>query len=314
MSHAEPIAWLNGNVIPFRDACLPVFDLGIVQGATITERLRTFRHTPYLVEQHLQRLQSSAFKILLTSPLLDELDQAIDQVARHNCSLIDERHDLSIVIFATAGQAIGDTNGMLAESKPTVCVYSAPLPLASYSSAYHAGVPLLTPTIRQIAASCIDPEIKMRSRLHWYLADQQVRQRNPKAQAILLNDNGELTETSSGNLFLVRDGQLLTTKRGATLAGISQQFVLQLAQENAISIERRTLLPDDLLRADEAFLTSSTYCIVPVASYESTALPSVPGPLTTQLQRMWFEQVGMDFVAQAKQAEQDQTLRSPQGS
>lgn len=299
MSETDPIAWLNGEFIPFRDARLPVFDLGIVQAATITERLRTFRHIPYLVEEHLQRLRQSASKIGLVSPLLEHLDEVIQEVARNNSSLIDEHSELSIVIFATAGQALGDANGLVSESKPTICVYSAPLPLARYAAGYQSGVALLTPDIRQISLKSIDPEIKMRSRLHWYLADQQVRKRDPESQALLLNDQGHLTETSSGNLFLVKDGELITTEPGTTLAGISQQIVIQIAEQSGIAVQRRSLVPNDLHTADEAFLTSSTYCIMPVASYEGTSLPAVPGPLTTRLQQLWSESIGVDFVVQA---------------
>lgn len=299
MTSTDPIAWLNGDFIPFRDARLPVFDLGIVQGATITERLRTFRHVPYLVDEHLQRLRQSASKVGLVSPLLDNLDDVIQEVALQNSALLDQQCDLSIVVFATAGQALGDSNGLVSESQPTVCVYSAPLPLASYAAGYQSGVAILTPEVRQISSSSIDPEIKMRSRLHWYLADHQVRERNPQAQALLLNDQGHLTETSSGNLFLVKDGELCTTASGTTLAGISQQVVIRIAEQNGIAVQRRPLTPDDLHNADEAFLTSSTYCIMPVASYEGIALQSVPGPLTARLQELWSKSVGLDFVVQA---------------
>lgn len=297
-----PVAFLNGTLVPFHEARLPVYDLGIVQAATVTERLRTIRHRPYLVREHLQRLTRSLEMIGCNDPRIpmNSLAEMIDEIARRNSSLITPGADLSIVIFITAGQALGDANGLLAESRPTVCLYSAPLPLAAWAKSHRQGLRLVTPSIRQLPGDLIHPHIKHRSRLHWFLADQQARQQDSSSMALLLDNRGAVTETSSGNLCLLRANELLTPRIETTLPGIAQAHVLQLAEAAGWEVRRADLSVDDVAQADEAFLTSSTYCILPVAAINGLPVGAgIPGPGTRRLMDKWGEEMGLDFAQQA---------------
>ncbi|TWT55819.1 putative branched-chain-amino-acid aminotransferase [Thalassoglobus neptunius] len=300
MQGQTPICYLDGEVIPFEDAKLPIYDLGVMQGATITERLRTVRHVPYLVSEHLLRMQESLrlaeFPI---SETLSSLSDVIHHIAETNTGFIPKESDLTIVVFVTAGQAMGDANGIIAETHPTVCVYSAPLPLQKWSRWHRDGVHLVIPERRQIPVECLDPRIKMRSRLHWMLADQAARKVDPHAMALLLNLDGHLTETSSGNLFIVRDNQLKSPPREKTLNGISQHVVVELCDRLGLKFSFEELSPSDLMNVEEAFLTSSTYCLVPVRAVNSQhCFSSTPGPVTRRLQEEWSQQIGLDFVSQ----------------
>src|SRR5690606_11827416 len=106
------------------------------------------------------------------------------RIAECNGRLISETSDLANVIFITAGQSVSDANGMIADSTPTVCVYSSELPFSRWDNWYQAGIDLVIPDRRQIPAASLDPRIKMRSRLHWMLADQEARSVNPDAMAL----------------------------------------------------------------------------------------------------------------------------------
>lgn len=326
---AEPIAWLNGAYIPFREAVLPVYDLGIVQGATLTERLRTVRHRPYLVEPHLDRLIQGLSVVGWEGiPDPDELTCIIDEIARHNTRRLLPERDLSIVLFVTAGPALGDANGLVEQIRPTVCVHSSPLPHERWHEGYTNGVDLATPALRHIPAECLDPSLKMRSRLNWYLADHQCRRRSPAPAcgdealnvspqrqpaggaatppsapappaALLLDQQGFVTETSTGNLFVVREGRLLTPREETTLPGISQRHVIGLAERQSLTVQRADLTPEDVAAADEVFLTSSTCCIMPVRSINGQPIGrtpvSVPGPITLSLSELWCADMGLDF-------------------
>jgi len=287
-------AW-NGKLIPFAEARLPVFDLGLVQAATVTERLRTVRHEPALLPEHLHRLDRSLAALGISLPD-DPLSpaQAVEAVTRHNCQTVNSSEDLSIVIFVTAGQLLADANGLQTQSRPTVCVYTAPLPWKHWESGYRQGVALQVPAIRQIPGDSIPTAIKHRSRLHWYLADRQVRQADPRASALLCDQAGLLTETATGNLFLVRSGELLTSTADNSLPGIAQTQVVALAQRQGWTVRRQGLSLQDLQQASEAFLTSSTYCIMPVATVNGERIGTgAPGPVTRRLTELWADEMGL---------------------
>lgn len=300
--------FLNGKILPFAEAKLPVFDLAVMQGATVTERLRTFAHQPYDVCEHLDRLRTSLDLVKWKHlPDLTNLANVIADVTQRNCQTISAQEDLSIVVFVTAGQALGDANGLIQASTPTVCVYTAPLPLANWATSYQQGVDLIVPEIRQISIRSLDPQIKMRSRLHWQMADQEAREQNPRALAVLLDENGFLTETSSGNLLMVKNGCVQTPRKEVTLNGIARGHVVELCAELGIPVQFTDLSVSSVADADEAFLTSSTYCILPVATLNGQRIGTSrdadhacgPGPITQQLIRAWANLIGTNFVEQA---------------
>lgn len=298
---SQPITYLNGELVPFSKARLPVYDLAIMQGASVTERLRTFRHQPFQVKEHLARIHKSLRMVGWKNiPNFNSLIDIIQNVCEHNSRLVDSTEDLSIVIFISAGQGVGDSNGLISESEPTVCVYSAKLPFSRWVSGYQSGTHLVIPDIRQIPRTSLDPRIKMRSRLHWQIADQIAREQHPGAMALLLDEHDHLTETSSGNIMVVKDGVLLTPREEATLSGISRRNVIELCEELEVDVAFQNLTAYDLYQAEEAFLTSSTYCIMPVATVNGQPIGmTAPGRLTNKLTQLWSEKVGLDFVAQA---------------
>lgn len=310
-SAAGPLAYLNGRFLPFAEARLPVFDLAIVQGASVTERLRTIRHEPYQVAEHLARLEHSLDRVGWGLPLdTGPLEDVVAQVARENVRGLPEDADLAIIIFVSAGQALTDANGLVERSRPTVCVTTAPLPLASWAPAYSEGVRLQIPETRQPPPQTLDPRIKMRSRLHWHLAAQEVRQTDPSAHALLLDLDGNVTETASGNLFAVSQGQLVTPRADRTLNGIAQRHVIQLARASGWQVEQRDLSPAELAEAEEAFLTSSTYCLLPVGSLNGRRLGTrIPGPITKMLLDLWSEEIGLDLEGQTLTAASRESAR-----
>ena len=297
----ELIAFMNGEFLPFREMRLPVFDLAVMQGASVTERLRTVKHEPYQVKQHLERLLESLRLVgWKTTFEISELNKVIRNICESNGRLIEPTMDLSVVVFISAGLSVGDANGLISKSEPTVCVYTSELPFSRWSPGYQSGIDLVVPDVRQIPRTSIDPRIKMRSRLHWQMADQIARQRSPGAMALLLDEHDHLTETSSGNLMLVKDGVVMTPCQDATLNGISQQNVVNLCEEIGVEVVFRNLTKLDLYQADEAFLTSSTYCVMPVATLNGQTIGvKTPGRLTSNLSELWSQKLGLDFVQQA---------------
>ena len=305
-----PLAYLNGRYIPGDQAALPVWDRGVVQGATVTEMIRTFQRVPFRLPQHLARLREALDYLGVT---IHQTDDDLTEIVRQ---LIESREsslaDLGIVIFVTPGAIPMYAGEFPVSDSPTVCVHTFPLPFGQWAEKYRLGQALAVPSIRQIPAEILDPRIKYRSRLHWYLADREARTLDPTSVALLQNASGHLTETNSGNFFVVSGGTIRTARAVDSLPGISQQFVQELARELAIPYEVGDITLASALQADEAFVTSTTYCVLPVTRLNQQAIGSgTPGPVTRKLLQRWSDHVGLDIIQQAQRDHEPPRISSP---
>ncbi len=307
LSTPEPIAWINGEYKPIADTSLHVFDRGVVHGASVTEMLRTFRGKPFRVAEHLERLFASIAAVgFSVSAGRDELEEILAKVVEHNAALIPASHDLGIIVFATAGTNLTYVGRMEHREPCTVCVHTFPLPFELWAEKIAAGQHLIIPTVRAIPSECIDPRIKHRSRLHWILADQEVRSIEPGASALVLDLDGRITETSSGNFFAVLGGEIVTPPPVRCLGGISQAVVRELAAKLKIPYRTRDLVPEDLRTATEAFTSSTPYCLMPVAAVNEEALgEQVPGPVYQKLIAAWNDLVGLDIIEQIQRGAEE---------
>lgn len=305
LSQNEPIAWLNGQYVPWSQAKLPVSDMGLVHGASVTEMTRSFRQQWFRLDDHLRRLETSlkttGWQIPYTLP---ELSIVSDKLRGHNAPLLPAGHELGLIQFVTAGQNLTYLGGARRDEcrRPTVCCHTFPLPCELWADKYTSGQHLLVPSIRQIPPECLSPSMKHRSRLHWILADAQVRERAPGATAILLDSKGDLTETSAGNFFLVKDGVILTPRPKSILGGISRYVVFLLAEELGMTLNVADIQPLEVFRASEAFTSSTPYCLLPVTAFEGKPVGNgQPGPIYQRLLDAWGRLVGCDIAGQMRQ-------------
>jgi len=298
-----PIAYLNGRILPIEQAQLHVFDLGVVGGTSVTEMTRTFRHQPFLLDQHLDRFTQSLTSAGIGVTQSQEEFRAIcQQVVSENAKLIPADHDLGLTIFATAGQNLTylGRRDYAAMNRPTLCVHTFPLPFELWADSYDAGLHLVTVKTRSIPDDVIDPRIKHRSRLHWHLAANEARQTDPLAMAILADHQDQLTETATGNLCVV-DGTTVISPASHVLAGISREYLAELAQSLGLSFIHAPVTADDLAQAGEAFLTSTPTCALPVTRFNQKPIGSgKPGPVYRQLMEAWSKAVGVDIIDQMR--------------
>lgn len=294
--------YLNGRFVRADEANLPLCDAGFVQGATITVQARTFRQRLWRLDQRLDRLFEAVASIHLT---LEETREQIERIARelveHNGKLIDARAELGLVVFVTPGEypTYASMYGRPARTTPTVGVHTFPLPFQLWAGKMREGAHLAIPAIRHIPPACLDPHVKCRSRMHFYLADRQARMIDPEASALLLDLDGHVTETNTSNILIVRQGVLISPRTHNILPGLSRAMVIELAGRLGIPFEERDLGETDVLGADESFLTSTPSCIVPVSRVNNARIGGgIPGPVTQRLQKAWSDEVGVDIVRQ----------------
>src|SRR5205807_4940650 len=112
------------------------------------------------------------------------------------------------------GYYLGDPGGP-GDGPPTLALHTFPLPFAPYRPLFQHGARLVIPPTRHVPASSVDPRIKQRSRLHWWLADRHARATQPGSTALLLDHTGHVTETAASNFLLVLDGAVVSPPRSS---------------------------------------------------------------------------------------------------
>jgi len=285
--------WVNGAFVPESEAVVPINSRGYRLGDGVFDTERTFNGKLFRMEAHLERLERSLRFVRIDPGMpLEELGRIAEETLERNRPLLEEYGDFWVT------QTISRVNG----EEGFVSIIVEPLPFARYAASYDNGVPLVVPTARSSAQIGMDPKLKATSRLNMVLADLEGKAIDPDSLSVLLDEHGNLAEVLYGNLFIVRGGKIRTPGPRAILEGVSRMTTLELIAKEGLDCREDDIQPYDLYTADEAFLTTTSYCILPVASLNGQNVGAVtPGPVTRQLTQAWCDLVGLDIPAQMKQ-------------
>lgn len=288
------LVYLNGDYLPAGQARVSAWDGGFLYGDGVYTTLRLYGGRPLDLPAHLERLRRHAAALELPVPPTDaEFAAVIAHLAAANGL---EAADGRLRITVSRGGDPDDPLPLrdLDRLCPTVLLTLAPVPPA-FAAWARDGIAacLLEPG----SARGNLPHLKTLNGLPALLAQRQAAARGCQ-EAILVSEDGRLLEGSVSNLFLARDG-CLSTPAGAEglLAGRTRERVLALAAQLGVACERRSLLPADLLGADEAFTASSVREILPVVAVDGAAIGDRrPGPLTRRLQAAYRELVAGELA------------------
>ncbi len=295
-------AFLNGQFVPASAASVSLVDAGFVLGVTVTEQLRTFHGDLFRLEAHLDRLRRS-LEIVEVDPgiSLGELADAARELCARNHCLLEPGDDLGLSIFVTPGP-YPLYAGMNAPRRPTVCLHTYPLPFGLWAGKYRSGQSLRVTDIRQVGPEHWPAALKCRSRMHYYLADRRAAAAEPGSRALLLDREGYVTEASTANLLIYREGEgLISPPYERILHGISLDVALALGRTMGIATACRELRVEDVAAADEVLLTSTPLCVLPVTRFDGRPVAGgSPGPIFGRLLRAWGESVGVDLAAQVE--------------
>ena len=291
----ERVAYVNGELVPESQAVVSIRDRGFVQGDAVFDTTRTFGGKIFKLTEHLERFYDS-LKYMRIEPGISQqqMRSLTMQVLEANLPLLGEDDDYWVTQRVTRGVRTD------AGTTPTVIIECAPLPFAARAKYYRDGLPVVTPSIRRTPPESISPRAKVHNYINLILAEQEAKAHNPDAWAILLDTNGNIAEGPGSNFFVVKDGRVITPKEQNVLAGISRRTAIELAQELGIETQEADIDLFDAYTADEAFVTSTSFCICPVGSVNGSAIGTdgVPGPVTDRLQKAYSGLVGIDTVGQ----------------
>ena len=298
MADQETVVFLNGKLIPERQASISIRDRGYLHGDAVFDATRTFNGTPFKLADHVQRLYNS-LRYVRIDPRMDpdEMEHWSREVVRHNYPLLTAGQDMWVMQRISRGE---DSTEPGVERRATVLIETHAIPFARRAPLYRDGIRAITPSVPRIPPRFLSPRAKTHNYLNLIMGDLEAQGTDPGSWAVLLDENGNFTEGLGSNIFLVKDGIVNTPKGQFVLEGISRGIAMDLATGLNFPVAERDLDLYDAYTADEAFFTSTSLCICPVASINGAAIGDgkVPGPITQRLMSAYSDLAGMDFVEQ----------------
>ncbi len=270
---------VNGRITSDRDAVISVFDHGFLYGEGIYETMRTYHGRLFLYDRHMRRLRNSARMIALDVPFTD--DQLAAQI-RDTMTAAHLAGEAYVRVLVTRG--IGDlTYDPGATPTPSVVTIVKPH-VDPEAALYENGVRVVICDVVRNHPGTVNPMIKSNNLMNSALAMQEALRRGG-FEGIMRNYQGELTECTTSNLFIVRNGAAITPPLAAgLLPGITREYLFEVGKDVGVDVREQTLRDEDLFSADEAFLTSTTREVVPIVTVDDRTIGSgKPGPVTRTL-------------------------------
>ncbi len=273
------LVYVNGDLVPRDEANISVFDHGLLYGDGVFEGIRAYNGRVFRLKQHLDRLYTSAAGIHLKIPMtLEEIEDAILQTLRAN-ELVEDAY---VRLLVTRG--VGDLG--LDPRKcnhPTVIIIGGEIQLYD-PSVYVVGLKVITCEIRRTPDTSLDPAIKSLNYLNNILAKQEVIAAGAD-EGIMLNQDGYVAECTGDNIFLVKGGQIVTPSLEAgMLRGITRDVVIEVARARGYTVREELFRQEEVLSADECFLTGTAAEIVGVTVIDNQTIgDGGAGPVTQDL-------------------------------
>lgn len=271
----ECLVYIDGKYYHKKDAKISVFDHGLLYGDGVFEGIRSYEGYVFKLDEHLTRLYESAKSIDMNVPLTkEEFKKAIIETLRKN-----KLNDAYIRVVVTRG--VGDLGlNPLSCPKPSVIIiadYLAPLFEGKDATAIIAST-------KRNAVTALNPMIKSLNYMNNVLARIEAN-RAKVNEAIMLNQNGTIAEGTGDNVFIIKNGKIITPPTTAgVLVGVTRNIAMKLAEESDIDIIEKEITVHELYNADEAFLTGTAAEIAPLVEVDGRKICNgTRGPITTKL-------------------------------
>lgn len=296
--------WMNGELIPESEAKISVYDSALMFGDMVFEMTRSFNKKQFKLREHLERLYYG-LKILRIP-----LEMTIEQMEKHCYETIeanehlfnaDDEHRLMIDVSRGTLGIYHRIEGL--HKGPNVVIADFPLrwTVAGMGHLFEKGINAVITSQRAIPASLLDPKIKNRSRIFYLMANIEASQiAGEDNWALLLDTSGYIAEGTGDNFFIIKDNMIISPEGRDILRGISREYVMkELCPQLGYKFIEKNIEPYDVYTADEAFMTGTPFCMLPV-----TRLNGLPigdgqvGPVFTALLKGWSDNVGVNISKQ----------------
>jgi branched-chain amino acid aminotransferase len=282
--------WLNGTFVESEDARVSVFDHGLLYGDGCFEGIRVYNGRIFKLRSHLKRLFESAEAIRLQPGYsIDELEEHVRATVQ-----INDQKDGYIRLVITRGTGTLGLNPFLC---PTATVFIIVENIKLYTDEmYREGMSIIVAKRPRIPAHCLDPKVKSLNYLNNILAKIEAIDAGV-LEALMLNLDGEVSECTGDNIFIIKDGEISTPPiSSGILHGITRQFVIEeVTPALGIAVQERTIQLDEVFVADEVFLTGTAAEVIGVSHIGDDVVgEGKVGPITLKLEKEFRRRVSQD--------------------
>ena len=273
------MVWFGTELVPVGEARISVFDHGLLYGDGIFEGIRVYNGKIFKEAEHLQRFVESAKAIRLDLPMtVAQISDAMYETLRAN----GVTGDGYIRLLATRGIGLLGISVHKAAC-PTIVVISDKISLYP-AEVYDRGLRCVVSSYARNHVNAISPRVKSLNYLNNVMAKLEAYDAGAD-EAVLLNSDGQITECTGDNIFLVRNKVLMTPPASAgILEGVTRGVVMELAKRRNLPVHETVLVRHDLYVADECFATGTAAEIVPITEVDKRLVgDGRPGPITKRL-------------------------------
>jgi len=267
MEEGEPLVYIDGEFYPKSRAKISVYDHGFLYGDGVFEGIRAYDGIVFKLREHIDRLYDSAKAIMLDIPLSkEEMINAVLETLRKN-----KLKDAYIRLVVTRG--VGDLGLDPRKcSKPNVIIIAEPVLTLYKKESKLKGLSLIISSVRRDRVDATTHQIKSLNYLNSILAKVEAITAGAD-DAVMLDDRGFVAETSSTNIFMVKNDKIITPPpTTGALPGITRSFVIELARKLGYQVEEKDVTPFELITADEVFITGTGAEIIPVTKIAGRAI------------------------------------------
>lgn len=306
MTSKQRLVYVSGRYVPENEASISIYDSALMFGDMVFEMTRSFKKKQFKLREHLERLYAG-IKILRIpiKQTVDDLEAICQQVVEKNDPLFSKTDEHRLMINISRGPLAIYAHMFNDKREPTVIVADFPLKytVVGMGSLYDTGINAVITSQRAIPGQLLDPKIKNRSRLHYQMANIEVAQmKGDNNWALLLDPDGFIAEGTGDNFFIVKNNTIMTPEGRNILRGISREYIFELAAQLGLKCIEKNIEAYDVYTADEAFMTGTPFCLLPVTSLNGVAIGTKKmGNITTKLLQKWSNNVGVDIIGQIKE-------------
>ena len=312
------VVWFNGELIPESEAKISIYDSALMFGDMVFEMTRSFNKVQFKLREHLERLYASIKYVRISLEMsIDEMEKHINETIEANEPLFAADDEHRLMIDVSRG-ILSIYQGIVGTHKwPNVIIADFPLrwTVAGMGKLFNTGINAVITSQRAIPAQLLEPKVKNRSRIHYLMANIEASNYEGENNwALLLDPDGFIAEGTGDNFFIVKDNVIITPEPRNILRGVSRAYIFELAQKLGLFCIEKNIEPYDVMTADEAFMTGTPFCILPVSSLNSIPIGSEPmGKITRQLLDAWSSKVGVDIVGQIKKWDSERGEQATSG-
>jgi branched-chain amino acid aminotransferase len=300
------LVYFNGHLVPEQEAKISVYDSALMFGDMVFEMTRSFNKKQFKLSEHIDRLYAG-LKILRIPLQMtpEEMEKACFETIEANEHLFEADDEHRLMIDVSRG-LLGIYQGIEGMHKgPNVIIADFPLrwTVATMGNLFDNGINAVITSQRAIPGYLLDPKIKNRSRIHYLMANIEASQiEGDNNWALLLDPDGFVAEGTGDNFFIIKNGVVITPEGRNILRGISREYVMkELCPQLSIPVIEKNIEAYDVHTADEAFMTGTPFCMLPVTSLNGNSIgDGKVGKFFSRLINQWSTNTNVDIIGQIK--------------